>query len=621
MKRYLITLCKNFLFWMLFFALGRAIFLLFNISSLNNINVGEILLTFVHALRLDLSTTCYIMVIPFIIMTCQLITNKNWLNKLLKIYMAVLVIASSMAILTDICLYREWDFKLNYKAIYYLQNPSEIMRSATIWEIVFVILGTMVLFTFSYYIYDRFISEPRIIKKSKFYWQSALCLIIGSGLIFVGIRGGVSQVPISQSASYFSKHQLLNDAAVNPEWNLLCTTIKFSRLNNVNPFVRMDEKEAEKLVKELYPIRQDSCIKVLKTTHPNIVIILLESWSADLIESLGGKPGITPYFKELEKEGLLFTKTYANGHRSQQGISAVLNGFPPIPINVLTDNFEKFTKLNSFNKDLKKRKYTSSFYFGGDLVYGNLKAFLMSNEFDRIIDEKDFPYNTPRGKLSIFDKYSFERQLSDLNNEKEPFFSMLFTATTHSPYDEPKDVVDQLNWKIPEVPYLNSAKYTDYYLGKYFEQAKKEGWYENTLFILISDHSHRTYNQWDYHSAEYQHIPMLWLGGALKNEFRGKQIDKLCSQIDIPYTILRQIDINSDSYKWSNDILNPNSGQFVPVETTVGLNWIRPNGFIFYDGFKNESKVSGFENDSVRNQEILFNKAFLQYLYETYLNY
>jgi phosphoglycerol transferase MdoB-like AlkP superfamily enzyme len=173
----------------------------------------------------------------------------------------------------------------------------------------------------------------------------------------------------------------------------------------------------------------------------------------------------------------------------------------------------------------------------------------------------------------------------------------------------------------PEVPYLNSAKYTDYYLGKYFEQAKKEGWYENTLFILISDHSHRTYNQWDYHSAEYQHIPMLWLGGALKNEFRGKQIDKLCSQIDIPYTILRQIDINSDSYKWSNDILNPNSGQFVPVETTVGLNWIRPNGFIFYDGFKNESKVSGFENDSVRNQEILFNKAFLQYLYETYLNY
>jgi len=486
---------------------------------------------------------------------------------------------------------------------------------------VFVILGTMVLFTLSYYIYDRFISEPRITKKSKFYWQSALCLIIGSGLIFIGIRGGVSQVPISQSASYFSKHQLLNDAAVNPEWNLLCTTIKFSRLNNVNPFVRMDEKEAEKLVKELYTIKQDSCIKVLKTKHPNIVIILLESWSADLIESLGGKPGITPYFKELEKEGLLFTKTYSNGHRSQQGISAVLNGFPPIPINVLTDNFEKFTKLNSFNKDLKKKKYTSSFYFGGDLVYGNLKAFLMSNEFDRIIDEKDFSYSTPRGKLSIFDKYTFERQLSDLNNEKEPFFSMIFTATTHSPYDEPKDVVDQINWKIPEVSYLNSAKYTDYYLGKYFEQAKKEGWYEKTLFILIADHSHRTYNQWDYHSAEYQHIPMLWLGGALKNEFRGKQIDKLCSQIDIPYTILRQLDINSDSYKWSNNILNPNSGQFVPVETTVGLNWIRPNGFIFYDGFKNESKVSGFENDSVRNQEILYNKAFLQYLYETYLNY
>ena len=621
MKRYLITLCKNFLFWMLFFALGRAIFLLFNINSLNNINVGEVLLTFVHALRLDLSTTCYIMSIPFILMTFQLITNKNWLNKLIKIYMAVLVIASSIAILTDICLYHEWDFKLNYKAIYYLQNPAEIMRSATIWEMVFVILGTMVLFTFSYYIYDRFISEPRITKKSKFYWQSALCLIIGSGFIFIGMRGGVSQVPISQSASYFSKHQLLNDAAVNPEWNLLCTTIKFSRLNNVNPFVRMDETEAEKLVKELYTIKQDSCLKVLKTTHPNIVIILLESWSADLIESLGGKPGITPYFKELEKEGLLFTKTYSNGHRSQQGISAVLNGFPPIPINVLTDNFEKFSKLNSINKDLKKKNYTSSFYFGGDLVYGNIKAFLMSNEFDRIIDEKDFAYNTPHGKLSIFDNYTFERQLSDLSNEKEPFFSMLFTATTHSPYDEPKDVVDQINWKVSEVPYLNSAKYTDYYLGKYFEQAKKEGWYDNTLFILIADHSHRTYNQWSYHSAEYQHIPMLWLGGALKNEFRGKQIDKLCSQIDIPYSILRQLDIYSDSYKWSNDILNPYSGQFVPVETTVGLNWIRPNGFIYYDGFKNESRVSGFENDSVRNQEILYNKAFLQYLYETYLNY
>ncbi|MCQ2285281.1 MAG: LTA synthase family protein [Bacteroidales bacterium] len=621
--KHLFSLLLHLLFWMLCFAIGRCCFLLVNLSLIDTSPLNECLSTFCHSLRLDFSACCYLMVIPLLLLSLHWAFNKKWILGLLKCYTIIVTIIYAIIIFVDIAVYSEWANKLNYKALQYLEHPMEIVRSASGTHTWIVIAGTILFSALFIFLYLKWVISP--CEKSearKHTWITALALfLLGEPLLFVGIRGGFQQIPVSQSAVYFSKHQILNDAAVNPAWNLGHSILNFSKLNKKNPYVKMSDAQANEWVAKALSIEKDTCIHILNVNPKeiNVVIILLESWSADLIESLTGEQGITPHFHELEKEGILFTHTYANGHRSQLGISAILSGFPPIPDNSITDNFEKYSKLNSLIKDLNAR-YHTSFYFGGDLTYGNLRAYLMSNQFDEIYAQEDFPKDLPHGKLSIFDEYSLEFHAKQIKKEKTPFFSLFFTASTHSPYDEPQKV-EQIHRDVVELKYLNSAKYTDYSLKHYFNLVKQEPWYKNTLFILIADHSHQTHLKRDYFSSEYQRIPMLWLGEVIKEEYRGTKMEKYCSQIDLPKTLLNLLGFKSDHYKWSQDIFNPYAPSAIPVEIPGGLGWISPCGYIRYQGLEDRyPTIRGFsEADSLRlTDEKQTVSAYLQLLYGQY---
>ncbi len=615
-----VRLIKYFGFILLLFAIERCSFLLVNSYLLRESSFVEILSSFYHAFHLDVSTACYIFFLPFILIALQLAFHTKWFDRILHFYTAIVVLFIVISALGNMFLYSEWSTKLNYKIWYYLQKPDEVLRTATWFQIIAGIGGSLLITTGIFIGYLKWMATPKIEKITRFYWQTALFILIGLPLIFVGIRGRITGIPISQSSAYFSKYQILNDAAVNTQWHLIKSTIRFAKSNQTNLYVTMNQDDANKLVADLFAVKKDTTIHLLNTKRPNVVIIFLESWSADLIQSLDGKEGITPYFHELEKEGVLFTQVYAAGRRSQEGMASILSGFPPIPQNTITDNFEKYSKLSSLAAEMKKLTYTSSYYFGGDLTYGNLKAYLMAMKFDRIIDETDFPANTPHGKLSIYDEVVLNRQLSDMRSEKQPFFSAIFTASTHSPYDVPS-VAGRLDWQVSDLQYLNSAKYTDYCLGKFFEKAKKEKWYDHTLFILVADHSHTTYKQWDYHDAGYQRIPMLWLGGALKKEYHGQQIHGLCSYLDLPKTLLRQLGVSADNFGWSNNILNPYSHRFAIAQSNIGIAWITPQGSFSYDATNGSLYQCTFSSDSLKDKELQYAKAYLQVLYQTYLDY
>lgn len=619
MKNFLLRTGKYLLFLMCLFALERAAFLLCYHQLLEQAALSEVFATFWHALHLDLSTACYLLAIPFILLTIQLPFKAKWADRVLDIYTIIILLVIALSAIGNICLYEEWSTKINYKIWYYLQKPDEVIRTATLGQMLGGGLAALAVVSFLFWCYKKWFAKPILQKIKKFYWQSAVMLIVGLPLIFVGIRGKITGIPISQSNAYFSKNPVLNDAAVNTQWHLAKSSIRFAKSNQGNPFVFMSQKEAENIVKELFTVEKDTTICVLANESPNIVIILLESWSADLVESLGGRAGITPNFHSLEKEGILFSNVFAAGRRSQEGNASVISGFPPIPVNVVTDNFEKYPQLNSIPKSLKTRHYASSYYFGGDLTYGNLTAYLTSMKFDRLIDENGFPAKTPRGRLSIYDEHVFERHLQDLKKEKQPFFTIVFTGSSHSPYDVPK-TAGQLNWDVAELPYLNSARYTDYALGQYIAKAKKEGWYDNTLFILVADHSHPTYKQWNYHAAGYQHVPMLWLGGALKDEWRGKVVDRVCSYLDVPLTLLKQLGLQPTGYQWSNDIFNPYSKQFAPFQNNVGIGWITPEGYFSYDDSNKHLYKCTFPDEETTQRELHRAQAYLQVLYQRYLD-
>ena len=262
--------------------------------------------------------------------------------------------------------------------------------------------------------------------------------------------------------------------------------------------------------------------------------------------------------------------------------------------------------------------YNTSYYFAGDLRYGNIRAFILWNEFNKIMEDKDFPTEYPRGQLSIPDEYLFAESYKDLQTMQQPFFSFLFTASSHAPYDEPKKV-PQLTWDMDNLPYLNSVIYYDYELYQYIERCKTQPWYDSTLFVIVSDHSHATYMNHYVNSAEYMHVPMLWMGGALDSAYTGKVCSTICSQIDIYPTLAAQMGVvDCDAYRGKN-IFNPYSKEFAYYETNMGFGWVVPQGNIIYDGINKRLSSSTIQDTNLLNTELQNGKAYLQTLYDFFL--
>ena len=619
MKQVLLSLTKQLIFWLLFFAFARLIFLLFHFRLLEaeDISLLETIEPFWYALKLDLATACYILFIPFLILLVQSVYSPAWLNIANKVYSAVIIVLYSIVTTAELGVFAEWRIKLPYKAFHYLDHPSEIFNSTTTGNF-FLLLALFALqVLLAFYFYYRFLYVPITrIKRNLIF--SAGFLIFTPVLLFLGMRGGVQQIPINQSESYYSKHTIMNLAAVNSGFNFYVSV--FENLSNFtkNPFVVYSDAETRAIVTKIYSTQSDTTIQIIKTNRPNIVLIILEGWSADLLESLGGKNGITPQFSRLEKGGILFTAAIASGARSEQGMASIFGGFPATPFSSITIQPDKSAKLPSLVKELSGLGYTSSFYYGGQLIYGNIKGYLIGTGFRKIREIYDFDDAVPRGKSGVRDEFVYDRQLSELRNEKQPFFSTLYTLSSHAPYDVPMEEV--LHWGKNERKYINAVYYSDKCLGEYIEKAKKETWYANTLFIVTTDHSHNSYNNWDYNSPQYHHIPMLFFGDVLKAEFRGSKSSKMTSNTDIPATLLAQLGHSHSNFHWSRDIMNPYSPQFNYYTTDNGLGWVRPSGIWSYDFATSTTSINTFPV-SKQPMAMKEGKAYIQRLFQEYMDY
>lgn len=613
------ALIKQFAFWIVFFAITRTIYILYNLRyfALDDIGFGETLASYYHGFQLDLATACYFLIIPFFILLIQSFTKAGWLNTLNKIYMLLVIIVYSLITTTELGIYEEWKTKLHYKAIMYITHPTEIYNSAET-STFFLLMAILVIqIVVSFWLYRRFFFKPILISKRN-YIYSLLFLLISPVLLFLGMRGGVQEIPINQSESYFSEHNILNLASVNSGFNLFISLFENWGTAGKNPYISFKNDEIERILNEVYYTPADSTPEILTTKRPNIVVVLLESWSADLIQSLGGEPDITPKFHELEEEGILFTEIYASGSRSEQGMASLLSGFPAHPLTSITVQPDKYNGLPTITNVLENNGYFTSFYFGGQLIYGNIKSYILYNGFNRIIEISDFPDDFPQGKLGVHDEFLFQRQLEETGNDPQPFFSMIYTLSTHSPFDMPME--KKIHWGGHVNMYLNSAWYTDSCLYTYLQQAKQEPWYDSTLFVIVADHSHNSQKNWNYYTKEYHRIPLLFYGNVIKPEYRGKQCTKIGSQVDIAAMLLKQMDLDSGQFHWSKNLLNSHSPQFAYTAFEEGIGWVRPEGDFYYD--KKLDHFYSFDVDSLHAERIVKEgKAFLQAVFREYMEY
>ncbi|MDR0970248.1 MAG: LTA synthase family protein [Lentimicrobiaceae bacterium] len=589
---------------------------------LESVSFGEIALTFVHAIRLDIATISYLIVIPFLILFVALFCNRTKIVVALKPYYLITIGFATLIVIGETGLYGEWQTKLSYRALSYLLRPTEIFDSIATSTFIFLVLIAVAFIGVFYWLYVRFVYPKEVAQtfsEKPAIFQLLVFTLVVSVLLFIGMRGGIGAIPISSSVAYFSRHNILNITAVNPAFNIVESVVHVQEMNeNQNPFIVMNEEEARLRVQNLHETPYDSTVSILAFERPNIVMIILESWSADVIESLGGEAGITPVFDELEKEGLLFTGFYSSGNRTQQAMGSLFSGLPALPFTTITSHPEKYASYPTIINEFRNADYYTSFYFGGELNYGNIRSYLIYSGFDKITEGKDIKEKGFLwGKLGLHDSYMLPWFAQQLSKQPEPFFSSVLTISSHSPYDFPP-LEQRIEWTETEKEYINSVYYTDNSLRLFFDEAKKQPWYNNTLFILISDHSHRSYRNRDLSSFGYRHIPMLMLGEALKDSLKGQQFDLLMGNADLPATLLRQLNLPTDSFFWSKNVFNKAYKPFSYFEHDNIFGWKTPEGFICT--YNNEFR-SGEVPKAVHDSILLDAKAFIQVWFAEFLAY
>ena len=335
-------------------------------------------------------------------------------------------------------------------------------------------------------------------------------------------RGSLTHKPLNPSNAAFCESQTANSIPVNTSFNLFYVAkhlgedsvkkseiFAFASLNEVVASVHSLSKANFIKNDSNCPILQEiePSIKVLK--KKNVVVILMESFGAQYVKSLGGLD-LAPNIDRLSEDGWFFTNMFATGHRSIRGIEAVTaSNLPsPLPSIVKLTNKEKLATLFSI---YEKVGYKTSFIYGGESHFDNMRTYFFNNGTDIIIEQKDYKSPSFTASWGVSDEDLFNKAneyFSEEYKNNTPFCSLIFTSSFHDPFDIPEGKVDISNIKSNDVKRHMAAKYADFALGKFFEKAKKEPYYKDTIFVVIADHDSRAKNYSHFPLSNF-HIPAL----------------------------------------------------------------------------------------------------------------
>jgi len=615
----IISLARLYLFWLAFFVLCRIVFLLYLYNFSHHLTIIETIKVFYYGFFMDISTTGYILVFPFLLWTIQLFFTTRLLTEIIKVYSIFIATILSILTLIDLQIYKEWGTKVNTDAFLYLKHPKEAIASVSSAPIVLLIIIGVLLILAALVLF-RFIARSKYLVFIKNSFRIVISKIaittVLAGFLFLGIRGSIDIIPMNPSFSYFSSKQFANHASLNTAWNLMYD-IKYFLRDKDKQFVYMSEKEMFLRVINILPKENNNpTTSILNTKKPNIILIVLESWTAKAIEPLGGIKGLTPQFNKLCSNGLLFTNIYANGTRTPHSLPAVLCGFPSTPQGPILNVPSKAEKLEYITKTLSASGYKSYFFYGGNINFDNMKALITFAAFDNIVEKHDFKTNETTSKWGAHDEILYNRVIKDLKNSSSPFFTTILTLSSHEPFEVPMKTVIQ--GSEPDSMFKNSLYYADKCIGDFIEKASHENWYNNTLFIFVADHGHHLLlENEEYFDPSHFHIPLLFYGNALKPEFRGYRDSLIGNQCDIPGTLLEQLQIKHTDYIWSNDLLKANRVPYAIYNLKNGFGWCTPDQKIVFDNYS--KKIIYNSNvkiqDSLTNQNLRNAQAYIQFIF------
>lgn len=448
----------------------------------------------------------------------------------------------------------QYDIRPNRLYVEYLKYPKEVF--STLWQgyramLLGGVAATLLLLLVLNWLFLRVGAAARPYSAKKLWLSWPLVLV----LVFIAVRSTSEHRPANPALFAITSDALVNSLIINSPYSVLYALYNMKHeARSSEIYGKLSDSEMLALALDWPWLKQanfnDTSLPTLhfhqasvaRAKPLNLVIILQESLGATFVESLGGLP-VTPELEKLKHDGWWFEQMYATGTRSVRGIEAVVSGFMPTPAQSTVKLSLSQQNFYTLGSTLTQLGYNTSFIYGGEAHFDNMRSFFTGNGIKQVIDLPQMQNPVFVGSWGASDEDLFNataKHLADMHQQQKPFFSLVFTSSNHTPFEFPDGRISL--YEQPKATMNNAVKYADYALGKFIAEARRQPYWQNTLFLIVADHDNRVYGN-NLVPVEKFHIPALIVGADLKP----KRITPVASQIDLAPTLLSLMGISSDT--------------------------------------------------------------------------
>ena len=485
----------------------------------------------------------------------------------ITIFIFVLVIIQNT--ISEYFFWNEFGVRYNFIAVDYLIYTNEVIKNIVeSYPIVPLVIGITVL---------SLLSTFFIVKKTKGYLNNLpnfadkiKNLGVYSILFFISIFA-IPFIAKNQN----SDNQFANELQANGIYKFYLAFTN-SELDYNKFYKTIPENEAFAVLKNQIPeINGLSTLRTIKSTgeetHKNIVLITVESFSAEFLTSYGNKLRITPFLDSLATKSLFFSNLYAVGNRTVRGLEAVTLCLPPAPGESVVkrkDNKNKF----STNSILQSKGYSSKYFYGGNAYFDNMDDFFSGNNYE-VVDKESFKPNeiSFSNVWGVCDEDMAKKMIQNINEDlknKKPFFAHWMTVSNHRPFSFPEGKIDIPNSFVVRE---SVVKYTDFALKQFFKMAEKQSWFDNTIFVVVADHCASSSGKTELPLDRYRIPAFIYAPKFIEP----KVYNKLVSQIDLMPTVFGLLNFSYESKFYGQDVLKPEYKPRALVATYQDLGLIK----------------------------------------------
>ena len=547
---------------MVVFSLVRFVFWLSYPDTFSQLSFYETVSAFINGLRFDGSVFARFILLPFILMAFPLawLDKRGWFDIWAWLFFIVLI-GSTLLLLADIIYFEHVKRHLSYELILIKDDINfvfDFMRHGYIGALILYALFTLGLG----WIWLTILRRP--FKKTS--WAPVKYIATFLLILVIG-RGGVSGKLIEIIDAYGTGNSAYGHLSLNGAFTTMAFSLNMDKTNH--HFFSEEEaiatlRKHRTVIDPKYPLMKKH---KGKPTGYNVVFVLLESWNFDHVDSFGNNSyKVTPNFDALAAEGIRFTNFYAAGQRSIEGVQTTLTGIPALKGLPRLDagiGVSNYTRLGSIAKD---NGYETLFVQSSNRDSFKISGITAAAGFEYFYGKEDIPligkYPDPEEATFGWDYDTLMFFKSKIDDLKEPFLAYAFTGTTHEPYADPgKKFHVQPHDAQGEAGFLNTVNYADWSLGQFIAAAKKQPWFDNTVFIFTADHANYL-QKGDF--LKSFHTPLLIYSPKL---FKAKEDKTVSSQLDIMPTIIELLGFNTEYTSVGESVFNKKSAY---AFTTMG---------------------------------------------------